>query len=146
MPKAAATRRPKAVSQPGAAAGARVAIHWRVDGASLRRGGHWEHGGEDVALTLSVVVDGEIARAEATLSAGDRARGLHLPRELAAAACTVSEAEGLLHIDAPPLLTATVEAGERGQVLYARSGVLAFLGLAGGRYEVVGGAAGAGEL
>src|SRR5690606_12042852 len=91
MPRAAATRRRKAVSPREAAARLRVAIHWRVDGASLRQGGHWEHAGDDVALTLSVVVEDGTARAEATLSAGDRARGLRLPPELAAAACAVSE-------------------------------------------------------
>src|SRR5690606_17357704 len=117
--------------------------HWRVDAGALRQNGHWEHAGDDVALTLSVVIQDGNARAEATLSAGDRARGLRLPRELAAAACAVSEAEGLMHIDAPPLLIATVETGDRGQggrVLYARTGLLAQLGLAGGRYEVAGGA------
>jgi len=152
MPKAAATRRPKAAREQALAAppaGMRAAIHWRLDAGALRQNGRWDHTGEDVALTLSIVVEDGIARAEATLSAGDRARGLRLPRELAAAACGVTEAEGLVHIDAPPLLTATLDPGDRGQggrVLYARSGVLAFLGLAGGRYEVAGGTAGAGKL
>jgi hypothetical protein len=122
------------------AAGLQVAIHWRVDAASLRRAGHWEHGGDDVTLTLALAVSDGIARAEATISAGDRARGLRLPRELASARCVLSEADGLAHVDAPPVLRATVGAAERPRVLYAASGLLDFLGLAGGRYEVAGGA------
>jgi len=140
MPKAAATRRRQA---PPGRVELHVAIHWRVDAASLRRAGHWKHrggAGEDVALTLALVISDGIARAEATLSAGDRARALRLPRALASARCIVTEAEDLSHVDAPPILTATLAPGARPRVLYARSGVLEFLRLPGGRYEVAGGA------
>lgn len=145
MPRATASRqRASAAPQPKASAAQaepalRVAIHWRVDAAALRRAGHWEHAGEDVMLTLSVDVRGGVARAEATLSAGDRARALRLPRKLVSAPGVVTEAEGLAHLDAPPVLRATLAPGERARVLYARSGVLEFLGVAGGRYEVAGG-------
>lgn len=147
MPRATASRqRASAAPEPtastaGPESAIQVAIHWRVDAAALRRAGHWEHAGEDVMLTLSVEVRGGVARAEATLSAGDRARALRLPRKLMAAPCVVSEAEGLAHLDAPPLLRATLAPGKRARVLYARSGLLEFLELPGGRYEVAGGAA-----
>ena len=59
-----------------AAATVEIAVHWRVDGASLRRAGHWDHPGDDVTLTVALCFDGRGARAEATLSAGDAARAV----------------------------------------------------------------------
>ncbi|MFG0284971.1 MAG: hypothetical protein ACF8R7_11160 [Phycisphaerales bacterium JB039] len=117
-----------------------VAVHWRVDAASLRRAAHWDHPGADVTLTIALTPGPEGARIEATLSAGAASCALNLPDELAAPDCMITECDGLLHIDAPPALTATIEAAPRPRALYAATAILSLLGLAGGRYEVAGAA------
>ena len=117
-----------------------VAVHWRIDAASLRSAGHWNHPGEDVTLTIELTTGPEGPRIEATLSAGPESRALNLPDELAAPDCAITERDGLLHIDAPPALTATIEPGPRPRALYATTPILGLLGLAGGRYEVAGAA------
>ena len=117
-----------------------VAVHWRIDAASLRRAGHWDHPGEDVTLTIELTPGPEGPRIEATLSAGPASRALNLPDELAAPDCAITERDGLLHIDAAPALTATIEPAPRPRPLYAATALLDLLGLPGGRYEVSGAA------
>jgi hypothetical protein len=89
--------------------------------------------GADLELRWEVEMDGEGAAVIIDPAGGKEplARGVAL--------CT-SDGE-LMHVEvrdgAAVLLAATVRVGEEARVLYARTPLLAELGLGGGRYEVV---------
>lgn len=138
-PAAVTTRRP--VSLPSAAPALEsITIRWSVSRQALRESNRApamalsEQGPE---LELLWELGLESGRAQAALR--DPATGARGP--LAHAAVRWTADEDLVHIEARDgadvLLLATVRVeGETPRVLYARSPLLATLGLGGGRYEV----------
>ncbi len=108
-----------------------MVLRWAVS----RRALGYDSDGPDMVLAVAVRLTGE-DRAEyhAVLLDGDRvaARPVRFRGE-----ASVSRGEGLIHLDAPGGLRATVREGATPRTLYAWSGILSALGLAGGRYEVL---------
>jgi hypothetical protein len=75
-------------------------------------------------------------RVSARLIDGDRTERLAL-EAAAGGAWTLDDATGLRHLDLPGLLRITARAAAKGvEVLYARTELLAGLGLPGGRYDL----------
>jgi hypothetical protein len=114
----------------------RLEFRWVIDPAAAVRAGLCESGAGLVELILCVDVCGAEATAgirpvRAVLRVGARERSLEWPA--GRCACAADRASGLVHVDIEGWLNATVR-GE-GEVLYARTPLLARLGLPGGRYE-----------
>ena len=90
-------------------------------------------------LELRLPWDGPVDGVEAVLVKGEQREGLGL--EAAPAGAWMEDGRsGLRHLDLPGLVRVTARgAGPEIEVLYARTEVLGRLGLAGGRYDFVGG-------
>ncbi|MBS0197520.1 MAG: hypothetical protein JSR77_12250 [Planctomycetes bacterium] len=106
----------------------RRALGYDADGPDLVLAVPVRWTGEDRAEYHAMLLDGGIIVARPVRFRGE---------------ASVCRGEGLIHIDAPGVLRATVRDGATLRTLYAWSGVLAALGLTGGRYEVLADAAAA---
>ena len=132
-----AVRLPPPPSAADPLAGRSLTFRWSISRAALRAVGVPADGPGDAALAVTIDADG----ASASLDGRDHP----IP---GGAVVTLQAESGLLHIDCRDvrggtLLAATVrlapdDAASTAHVLYVRTGLLATLGLPGGRYEVAG--------
>lgn len=126
-----------------AAAPAAVVVRWLIGAEALRRSR------ADLALALGLpmggpVLDGGVVmevrvERDACGECAATARLLHggaavsLTPTLAGG--TITTGEGLVHVDAPGVMVATLTRADARRALYARTPLLEALGLPGGRYE-----------
>jgi hypothetical protein len=109
-------------------------VRWRVGAEAARR--VFETRSRSVHLAVRVrEVEGGAWQGEALLETAES--GTRTLREGAPQVRWIrDEARGLVHIEAPSLLSATIAVeGDSSTLLYARTDLLGEFGLAGGRYE-----------
>jgi hypothetical protein len=114
----------------------RLGFRWSVSPGAAAQAGLCTPGAREVSLVLAVEIQRGTGPGRATAVSAALVRdGLASPVEFAGASGTaVGDPEtGVLHIDIDGFLHATLR--EPDAVLYARTPLLARLGLPGGRYE-----------
>lgn len=118
-----------------------LVVRWRLSGAALRRArADLQLGERDVSLGVHVDLLREDegwrpVSARAELEAAD-GRTCRIEGTTGMGACVIDA--GLLHLDVPGLISATIHAGDERRLVYARTPLLESLGMAPGTYEPVG--------
>lgn len=95
-----------------------------------------------VVLEVTVELQGDsslrVGSLAAALRVGERVQGFEV--EASGQGVCITDAEtGLTHVDVPGVLQASLRLGEPAKPLFAKTTLLARIGVAGGRYELLGG-------